>query len=126
MELADPVPAEDRDRTAAFRNPEKPQKPPIKTYTLDKAVIGLIARYYVQNGLIFEEKEVRNIYSLHSFRVLATNLLLKAGAPRHVICSEGGHPTMDTYTREELTMMEFMRRQSSKCAHIRLQEPPKA
>ena len=44
MELADPVPAEDRDRTAAFRNPEKPQKPPIKTYTLDKAVIGLIAR----------------------------------------------------------------------------------
>ena len=29
MELADPVPVEDRDGTAAFRDPEKPQNPPI-------------------------------------------------------------------------------------------------
>ena len=55
-----------------FRNPEKPQKLPVKTATLDKAVIDRIAQYYIRNGLEFEEKEVRRIYSLHSFRVLAT------------------------------------------------------
>ncbi len=58
-------------------NPEKPQKLSVKTATLDKAVIDRIAQYYIRNGLEFEEKEVRRIYSLHSFRVLATNLLLK-------------------------------------------------
>ena len=58
-------------------NPEKHQNPPVKTATLDKAVIDRIAQYYIRNGLEFEEKEVRRIYSLQSFRVLATNLLLK-------------------------------------------------
>ena len=110
------MPVEDRDGTAAFRDPEKPQNPPIKTYILDKAVIDRIAQYYVQNGLTFEEREIRKIYSLHSFRVLATNLLLKAGAPRHVRMMLGRWTSgegMDTYTREELdTMMEFMRLQS--------------
>ena len=97
-------------------NPEKHQKPPVKTATLDKAVIDRIAQYYIRNGLEFEEKEVRRIYSLHSFRVLATNLLLKAGAPRHVRMMLGRWTSdegMDTYTREELGMMlDFMRLQS--------------
>ena len=56
-------------------NPDKHQNPPVKTATLDKAVIDRIAQYYIWNGLEFEEKEVRRIYSSHSFRVLATNLL---------------------------------------------------
>ena len=77
MELADPVSVEDRGTTAAFRDPEKPKKPPVRTTTLDKAaVIDRIADYYTQTGLKFEE-EVRRIYSLHSSRVLATNPVLK-------------------------------------------------
>ena len=51
-------------------NPEKHQNPPVQTATLDKAVIDRIAQYYIRNGPEFEEKEVRRIYSLHSFRVL--------------------------------------------------------
>ena len=115
MELADPVSVEDRGTTAAFRDPEKPKKPPVRTTTLDKVVIDRIADYYIQTDLKFEE-EVRRIYSLYSFRVLATNLLLKAGAPRHIRMMRGRWTSdegMDTYTREELGMMlEFMRLQS--------------
>ena len=70
---------------APFRNPEKPQKLPVKTATLDKAVIDRIAQYYIRNGLEFEEKEVRRIYSSHSFRVLATNLLLECGRGTSVL-----------------------------------------
>ena len=66
-------------------NPEKHQNPPVKTATLDKAVIDRIAQYYIRNGLEFEEKEVRRIYSLQSFRVLATNLLLECGRGTSVL-----------------------------------------
>ncbi len=83
--------------------------------TTASTVIDRIGDYYIQTGLKSEE-EVRRIYSLHSFRVLATNLLLKAGAPRHVRMVLGRWTSdegMGTYTREELDMMlEFMRLQS--------------
>ena len=116
MEIADPVPLEERDRTVMFRHPGSMPSKPVKTYTLDKSVINLISEYYKENNIMFDESEVRKVYSLHSFRVLATNLLLKAGAPRHVRKMLGRWSSdegMDTYTREELEMMtEFMRRQS--------------
>ena len=116
MEIADPVPLEERDTTVMFRHPGPKPNKPVKTYTLDKSVINLIAQYYRENNIKFDEMEVRKVYSLHSFRVLATNLLLKAGAPRHVRKMLGRWSSdegMDTYTREELEMMtEFMRRQS--------------
>ena len=49
--------------------------------------------------------EVRRIYSLHSFRVTATNLLMAAGAPPHlrkILGRWSSDSGMETYTREEI------------------------
>ena len=60
--------------------------------------------------------EVRRIYSLHSFRVTATNLLMAAGAPPHlrkILGRWSSDSGMETYTREEMEeMVHFMKQQS--------------
>ena len=70
--------------------------------------------------------EVRRIYSLHSFRVTATNLLMAAGAPPHlrkVLGRWSSDSGMETYTREEMEEMRHFMKQQSKQLAASLQLP---
>ena len=115
MEIEDPVVArEEREQTSLFRDPKT--KNPIRTHIFDKVVMEIIYHDLKSRGAHISMAEVRRIYSLHSFRVTATNLLMAAGAPPHlrkILGRWSSDSGMETYTREEMEeMVHFMKQQS--------------
>ena len=115
MESKDPVTdEEERKNTPLFRHPKT--KKMIRTHIFDEVVMEIVYYDLLERGAHVSMAQVRKMYSLHSFRVTATNLLLAAKAPRHIRKMLGRWSSdsgMDAYTREEEAQMShFMRLQS--------------
>ena len=124
MELEDEIwDPEERAKTPLFREVDVKKGEPhqLRTSRFDKVVIALMMGWYASKGDPKDEKEVRYLYSLHSFRIGGVNALKAAGVPRELRMLMGRWKSMavDTYTRQEIVMsLEWLKLPETAGCHL--------
>ena len=109
MEILNPIAdMEARLSEPLFRDPTTGRL--ITVGKFDTYIRRLVKEEYARRGVRLSDQQARSLYSLHSFRITATNLLAALGCPPHIRrmlgrwSSESG---MSSYTREELNQMLY-------------------
>ena len=124
-EIAVPVFGDDRATTPLFVNPDRtsPQHPHgewLTTREFDKAVIRALRAWYNHHHPDAQktEKQIRDLYSLHSFRIGGLNALQAAGVPREIrmLLGRWKSGAVDGYTRQEVNMcLQYMTHINTDC-----------
>ena len=112
LELDQPLPANStRSTTPMFVDPDTGRQ--FVKSTFASIFTKLISRALVQcHNITMSDKEIRKLYSLHSFRVTGANLLRAAGAPSWAL-KRAGRWLSDChleYDRDDLDLMCRLRR----------------